>query len=195
MPKPRFAKSKLLERLYAEESTVAPSDRLDTRHIAPWRGSTNGKLMLISSVYPSGSKENGLIIAAVTAAGLSSKDIYWTTCTKHHLIKKLPNGMEALDTRSITVKEIQILRPFLLKEVEIVQPRAILCLGGNSIKVLSGDSHFSVLKDRGRELDIPAIDASVFVTHSPHAVFMGGFGAAKKSQLQSDLKLAYLATE
>ncbi len=114
-------------------------------------------------VGPSG----GLLDRAFETAGIDRDDVYVTNAVKHFKWAK-----EARSTRRLhktpTSAEIRACFPWLEKEIALVQPKAILCLGATAAKTLLGRS-FSVLKHRGRPIESEWADA-VFATVHPSAV-------------------------
>ena len=84
--------------------------------------------------------------AALENAGISRDEIYITNTVKC----RPPNN------RNPSSDEIRNCQPFLRKQIEIIKPEIILCLGSVSFHYMSG-STMSISKARGRIFDLDGI--------------------------------------
>jgi len=64
--------------------------------------------------------------------------------------------------------EVRACRPWMLAEVTLIRPQAILCLGATAAKAVFGPT-FSVMKHRGKPLE-SELAPVVFATVHPSAV-------------------------
>jgi DNA polymerase len=102
---------------------------------------------------------------ALDAAGLSRREAYVTNAVKHfkfeqrgkRRLHKKPNG-----------PEIEACFPWLKREVQLVQPRLIVALGGTGLRALMGRA-VPVLANRGQTLT-SVFDIPTFVTVHPSAL-------------------------
>src|SRR5881275_2034860 len=90
-----------------------------------------------------------LLDEALEAAGIDRGSTYVTNAVKHF-------KWEARGKRRIHAKpswtEQMACRPWLVAELEVVQPRILVCLGATAAQSLLG-KQFRVTKERGRWLD------------------------------------------
>ena len=92
-----------------------------------------------------------LLDRALDAAGVDRKTVYVTNVVKH--FKWEPRGKRRLHKRPMP-GEIGACLPWLRREIEVVQPQVIVCLGATAAQALLGRS-FSVTRDRGRFVSSP----------------------------------------
>jgi uracil-DNA glycosylase family 4 len=75
----------------------------------------------------------------LAAAGLERKDVFITNVVKHRPTKAEPNGRVA--NRAPTPDEMAACRPYLDRQVELIEPRWIVTLGAHSLGAFfSGES-------------------------------------------------------
>jgi uracil-DNA glycosylase len=120
--------------------------------------------------------------------------LYVTNAVKH--FKFLQRGKLRLH-QNPRLLEITACRPWLLAEVDAVQPKVVLCLGASAAKALLGGT-FALMKDRGKVLSAPAAEQVVATLH-PSAILRArdeesraGMMAMFKSDLMTAAKLAGL---
>jgi uracil-DNA glycosylase family protein len=82
---------------------------------------------------------------ALEEAGIDRTNVYVTNAVKH--FKWEPRGKRRLHKRPDAV-EVAACRPWLDKEIELVKPRVVVCLGATAAQSLLGRS-FKVTKQRG----------------------------------------------
>jgi DNA polymerase len=92
-----------------------------------------------------------LLDQALTAARIERSTTYVTNVVKH--FKWEPRGKRRLHRRP-DVAEVNACMPWLEREIEIVQPRVIVCLGATAGRALLGRD-FLVTRDRGRIVPSP----------------------------------------
>jgi DNA polymerase len=89
-----------------------------------------------------------LLDRALGAAGIERETVYVTNVVKH--FKWEPRGKRRLHRRPVP-SEIAACLPWLHREIELVRPQIIVCLGATAGQALFGSS-FSVTRERGRFL-------------------------------------------
>jgi DNA polymerase len=125
---------------------------------------------------------------ALEAAGIDRLDVYITNVVKHfkHLIKgwrrwhKKPNK-----------RDIDACRAWIEKEIEVVQPQVLVCLGATAAQALLGPS-VRVTVDHGCDLPTP-LAAHALVTIHPSAVLRQPTDEERRRALRTltaDLKRA-----
>lgn len=96
-----------------------------------------------------------------------------------------------LQNRPPTAVEVSSCRPYLVRQVEIVQPRVILCLGGSAAKGVI-DANFNITEQRGRWFEGP-FGSEIIATFHPAFILRGGGPgtgvAALKRLVWEDMKL------
>lgn len=120
-------------------------------------GRSNARIMLVGEtpgdrediegrpfVGPAGQ----LLDRALDAAGIEREAVYITNVVKH--FKWEPRGKRRLHRRPLP-SEIGACLPWLHREIELVRPQIIVCLGATASQALFG-SGFSVTRERGRFL-------------------------------------------
>jgi len=114
-------------------------------------------------VGPSGK----LLDRAFDAAGIAREDVYVTNAVKHFKWAKDARSKRRIH-QTPNAAEIRACLPWLQAEIELLQPRVIVCLGAIASKALLGRT-FSVLKRRGLANESPLAEA-IFTTVHPSAV-------------------------
>ncbi|MFN3813340.1 MAG: uracil-DNA glycosylase family protein [Aquificaceae bacterium] len=92
--------------------------------------------------------------------GLRRGDVYIT-----NVVKSRPPG-----NRKPTKEEMASCAPYLIKEVEIIRPKLIVCLGATALEGLLGKS-LSITKHRGRLFEYP-YDRSIKVLLTYHPAYV-----------------------
>jgi uracil-DNA glycosylase len=87
-----------------------------------------------------------LLDEALEAAGIARDDVYITNAVKH--FKWTPRGKRRIHEKP-NAREIAACRPWLDRELAVVKPRVIVCLGSTAAQALLGRS-FRVTKSRGK---------------------------------------------
>jgi len=83
---------------------------------------------------------------ALEDAGIDRRDAYVTNVVKH--FKWIPKGKRRIHQKP-NREEITACRPWLEAELEVVKPKAMVCLGATAAQALLG-SGFRVTQDRGK---------------------------------------------
>ncbi len=129
-----------------------------------------------------------LLARALADAGIERAAAYVTNVVKHFSweprgswrIHKKPNG-----------REIAACRPWLDREIALVRPRVVVCLGATAAQALLG-AQFRVTRDRGRFVPSP-LAQHVLATVHPSAILRAADEADRHAafeQLVADLRIA-----
>lgn len=102
-----------------------------------------------------------LLSVGLAEIGITRDMVFITNVVKY----RPPNNRKPTD------EEIHMHFPILNREVEIIQPVAVLLLGGTALKAVTGSTHIS--SSRGKALDSPW-DTLVMATYHPSYVNYGG---------------------
>lgn len=111
----------------------------------------------------------GVLDRALAAAGLDRDALYITNAVKH--FKFSASGKRRLHKRPAE-SEVRACEPWLLREIEIVNPLVIVCLGATAARAVLGRP-VTVGAERGRPIAL-ATGAQVIVTNHPAAVLRAG---------------------
>lgn len=103
-----------------------------------------------------------LLDRALEDAGLARREIYLTNAVKH--FKWEGQGKRRLHKKP-SPREIAACRPWLEKELQVVRPETVLCLGASAASALLGPK-IRVMRDRGRAFS-SALAGKVYVTVHP----------------------------
>lgn len=95
------------------------------------------------------------------AAGIARADAYVTNVVKH--FKWEPKGKRRLHKKP-NAREIAACLPWLEKEIELVKPEVLVCLGATAAQALLGKD-FKVTKERGREVPSNLAPHAVATVH------------------------------
>jgi len=125
---------------------------------------------------------------ALEAAGIDRLDVYITNVVKHfkHLIKGWRRWHKKPSKR-----DIDACRAWIEKEIEVVQPAVLVCLGATAAQALLGPS-IRVTVDRGRDLPTPLAPHALVTIH-PSAVLRQPTSEDRRQalrELTADLKRA-----
>jgi DNA polymerase len=130
-----------------------------------------------------------LLHQALEELRLNPKEIYITNAVKH--FKFLQQGSKRLNKNPL-LSEVSACRPWLLAEIDAINPHIILCLGTSASKSLLGSS-FALMRNRGKVLSSPYADR-VMATIHPSAILHARDRTSRKElyqYLRDDLELAY----
>ena len=127
--------------------------------------------------------------AAMASLNIPDDAVYVTNAVKH--FKFVQRGRLRLH-QNPRMSEITACKPWLLAEIEAVQPRVILCLGASAAKSLLGGT-FALMKERGT-LKSTSFAPRVMATFHPSAILRAADAEARAQllhYLHEDLALAY----
>jgi DNA polymerase len=100
---------------------------------------------------------------ALAEAGVSRERAYVTNAVKH--FKFVPRGKRRIHQKPAT-PEIRACRPWLEREIELVQPRLIVAMGATAAQSIFGKA-MPVGKNRGQVMDLDGAAAQVLITVHP----------------------------
>lgn len=133
-----------------------------------------------------------LLDKALAAAGIDRDPVYVTNAVKH--FKFTERGKRRIhQTPSRT--EVVSCRPWLLAELDAVQPDVVVLMGATAAKALFGND-FRLTAHRGEELRLPELDINaepqVVVTVHPSAILRGPADSRDEAfdALVADLRFA-----
>lgn len=102
-----------------------------------------------------------LLDKALEEAGIARERAWVTNVVKH--FKWEPRGKRRIHAKP-NAAEITACLPWLNAEIEMLKPRAIVCLGATAAQALLG-KQFRVTKDRGRFVESPLADYVMATVH------------------------------
>ncbi len=102
---------------------------------------------------------------AIEELGFDRTAMYVTNAVKH--FKFVERGRRRIH-ESPNLREIAACRPWLLAELDAVQPKVVVCLGASAAKSLLG-AKFALMKDRGKVMESPYAPRVIATIH-PSAV-------------------------
>jgi uracil-DNA glycosylase family 4 len=89
------------------------------------------------------------------------------------------------------MSEITACRPWLLAEIDAIQPKVVLCLGASAAEAIFGGT-FALMKDRGKVLSTPFAEQVVATLH-PSAILRARDEESRKQMMalfKADLVMA-----
>jgi uracil-DNA glycosylase len=129
-----------------------------------------------------------LLDKALAAAGIERSRVYVTNAVKH--FKWEPRGKKRLHKKPNTM-EVNACAPWLLAEIDRVQPTVIVCLGATAAQSLLGKS-FRVTKQRGKPVPSNLANAVMATVH-PSSLLREPDPDAREANFErfvADLKVA-----
>ena len=103
---------------------------------------------------------------ALAAAGIDRSQVYVTNAVKH--FKFTTKGKRRLHEKP-SAAEVKACRPWLDKELEVVKPKVIVCLGATAAQAIFG-SGFKVTQQRGEVFRALAVAPAVVATVHPSSI-------------------------
>jgi DNA polymerase len=128
-----------------------------------------------------------LLDEAIGEAGLARNDVYITNAVKH--FRWAPRGKRRLHKKP-SARQISACRPWLEAEMEVIEPRIVVCLGATAAQALLG-SDFRISRQRGEFVSSDWSEWTL-ATHHPSAVLRAPDQAdrrRKRGELIDDLLL------
>jgi DNA polymerase len=121
-----------------------------------------------------------LLDRALEAARIPRDDVYVTNAVKH--FKWEPQGKRRIHARP-RPPEIGACLPWLMAELEIVQPDAVVCLGATAAQALLGP-RFRVTTQRGQWLSAPGVPRVLATVH-PSSILRAPDDEARQRELDA----------
>ncbi|GHF59739.1 uracil-DNA glycosylase [Streptomyces mashuensis] len=138
----------------------------------------------------------GVLMRAVDEAGIDPTETYVTNAVKHFKFEPAPRGKRRIH-KTPGLREIGACKPWLVAELQLIDPEVVVALGATAGKALYGSS-FRVSQQRGVALPMPALDGGaagegvLVATIHPSAVLRADDAdrAAMYAGLVADLRVA-----
>ena len=131
-----------------------------------------------------------LLDRALDAAGIDREQVYVTNAVKH--FKWQPRGKRRIHEKP-SAREIAACRPWLDAELEVVQPKVIVCLGATAAQALLG-KRFKVTRERGKLYTDTGLADVVMATVHPSSILRAPDDATRRRELaRSTAELAKVA--
>jgi len=128
-----------------------------------------------------------LLDQALESAGIDRADAYVTNVVKH--FKWLAKGKRRMH-KTPRAREIAACLPWLEKEIELIKPEVLVCLGATAAKALLG-RHFKVSVQRGQVLPTNFAPHALATVH-PSSILRQPTSADRQRELNrfvADLKV------
>ena len=125
---------------------------------------------------------------ALEAAGIDRAEAYVTNAVKHFRFEE--RGKRRIHQKP-DAKQIKACRPWLLAELDLLRPEALVLLGATAEKSLLG-SGFKLMAEHGRPLDSDLAPVVIATIH-PSSILRGRDGETRQAQrdiLIEDLRVA-----
>jgi uracil-DNA glycosylase family protein len=132
-----------------------------------------------------------LLDRALVDAGIDRSDAYVTNVVKH--FKWRPAGKRRIHQKP-NAAEIAACRPWLDKEIDLVDPRVVVCLGATAAQALLGRS-FRVTQSRGEFVEWDRAPLVLATVH-PSSILRAPDDASRRNELTAfvaDLRVAAAA--
>jgi uracil-DNA glycosylase len=113
----------------------------------------------------------GILDKALEAAGIDRERAFVTNVVKHFKWRPVPGSKRRLHEKP-TRAEVGACFPWVEAELELVRPQALVLLGATALQAFAGAT-YSVMRDRGKPLDLP-LAPYVTTTVHPSAILRAG---------------------
>jgi DNA polymerase len=162
---------------------------LTRKNAVPGEGNIKAEIMIVGEAPGRNEDEQGrpfvgkagqLLNEILEGLGIRREEIFITNIVKC----RPPNN------RDPTEREKETCSPYLLKQIEIIKPKYIICLGRHSASFLMskiGMKFSSISEARGKEIEgkINGIEVKIIVTYHPAAAL---YNPNLRSEIENDLK-------
>lgn len=129
-----------------------------------------------------------LLDRALVDAGIDRTQVYVTNAVKHFKFRRPEHGRRRIHQKPSRT-EVVACRPWLLAELDTVDPDLVVLLGAVAAQSLLGTG-FKVTKERGKVIDLPDRPARAVATVHPSSVLRSDNREAAYQDLVTDLKAA-----
>jgi uracil-DNA glycosylase family protein len=154
-------------------------------HAVPGEGSAGAGLMIVGEGpgetedalgRPFVGKAGELLDRILEAATIPRPSVFITNIVKCRAADMVG---DRLQNRAPLSAEINSCRPYLVRQVEIIQPKVILCLGASAAKGII-DAAFNITEQRGQWFDGPFGSRIIATFHPAFILRRGGAGSGAK---------------
>lgn len=170
----------------------------------PGEGDAGARLVIVGEGPGENEDEQGrpfvgkageLLDKILAAAELPRQTVFITNIVKCRASETVEGKLQ---NRAPLVSEVKTCRPYLVRQVEIIQPRVILCLGAPSARGVI-DNGFSISDQRGRWFAGPFGSRMMATFHPAFILRRGGAGSGAvelKKMVWDDIRVVrdYLAS-
>ena len=129
-----------------------------------------------------------LLDRALVEAGIDRTQVYVTNAVKHFKFKRAERGKRRIHQKPGRT-EVVACRPWLLAELDTLQPDLVVLLGATAAQSLLGTG-FKVTQERGKVVELPERPARAVATVHPSSVLRSDDREAAYQGLVADLKSA-----
>lgn len=107
----------------------------------------------------------------ISILNITRDDVYITNVVKYRL-SKLNAKTNRLSNRPATVMDISINQPWLLREIEIINPSIIVTLGNVPLRAVTNDKSLTIGSVHGKLLDckINGVDKKLYPLYHPASI-------------------------
>ena len=122
-----------------------------------------------------------LLDDALEEAGIDRDEVYVTNAVKH--FKFLERGKRRIHSKP-NAREIRACKPWLLSELDAIQPDIVVCLGATAAQALLGPA-FRVTQQRGQPLPGNGVARYVVATVHPASVLRAADDASREQEREA----------
>lgn len=175
-----MSRIELIATVSAEAADCPRCDLAQTRtHVVFGEGNPESPMMLIgegpgenedATGRPFVGRAGALLDQALHANQIARKHVYIT-----NIVKCRPTLVEGgrVKNRPPRVPEVEACKPWLLRQIEIIQPLVIVCIGGPSASLLI-HAGFRMTAERGKWFESPYCRAITAVLHPAYVLRQEG---------------------
>lgn len=124
-----------------------------------------------------------LLDTALEEAGIDRSKVYVTNVVKHFKWTPGPRGKRRIHKKP-NAEEIGACRPWLETEIDMVEPRVLVCLGATAAQALLGRA-FKVTRQRGRFLESTGLAPFVTATVHPSSILRAPDEEARHEEMRA----------
>ena len=155
------------------------------RHAVPGEGSAEARLMIVGEGpgenedlqgRPFVGKAGELLDKILAAAEFPRESVFITNIVKCRAADVVDGKLQ---NRAPLAAEVNACRPYLVRQVEIIQPRVILCLGAPAGRGVI-DTGFNITEQRGQWFEGPFGSRLIATFHPAFILRRGGAGSGAK---------------
>lgn len=173
------------------------------RHAVPGEGNDKAKIMFVGEApgqmedaagAPFVGRSGEILDQLLANAAIGRSGVFITSVVKCRPVKA---DDEKLRNRAPRTPEIRACQPYLVRQVDTIRPRVIVCLGAIGARTVIGP-RFDITRERGIWFEGP-FGARVLATFHPAYVLRNGGAGVRASELRrvvvGDLKRALAESE